>query len=172
MWALNEVEGMVQKAARGAGIPIGQAEDLSRVAGYLVATGGQVAPITDALREPLTPVDVQWGDTEITVSSGSAAMIGPIVRDAFKMGCNRATLHDIAQAPLIAAFLATGGIAQKWAGPVVCVSDTSVLKPDCQPVAIPQSDWQIWSALAAKTYVPQSEASRLAGAGAGLTDND
>jgi hypothetical protein len=29
-----------------------------------------------------------------------------------------------------------------------------------------------WQALAAKTYVPETEQSRLGGAGAGLTDND
>lgn len=172
MWALNEVEAMVEKAARGAGIPLGHAQDLGRVASYLAATGSQVAPITKALEEPQTPIDIVWGDAEITVVAGSAAMIGPILRDAFNMGFEKATLADIAHAPLIAAFLASGGIAQKWSGPVISVSDTSVLKPKCQHVTIPASDWKFWSALAAKTYVPQSEASRLAGAGAGLTDND
>jgi hypothetical protein len=29
-----------------------------------------------------------------------------------------------------------------------------------------------WQALAAKTYVPETEQSRLGGAGAGLNDND
>lgn len=172
MWALNEVEGMVLKAARGAGIPLGQAEDLGRVASYLAATSGDIVPITNALGEPLAPIDVQWGDGEITVLAGSAALIGPIVRDAFEMGCTTATLDNMAHAPLIGAFLATGGFAQKWAGHVVSLSDTSVLKPRCQPVTIPAEDWEIWNNLAAKTYVPESENSRLAGAGAGLTDND
>ena len=35
MLALNEVAGMAQKAARGAGFPVGQAEDLGRIAAYL-----------------------------------------------------------------------------------------------------------------------------------------
>jgi hypothetical protein len=172
MWALSEVEGMVEKAARGAGIPLGHAQDLGRVASYLAATGSQVTPITDALQENPSQVDVIWGHAEITVVTGPAAMIGPIIRDAFDMGFEKATLADITQAPLVAAFLAANGMAQKWTGPVVSMSDTSVLKPKCKHVMIPMDDWQVWNDLAAKTYVPQSKASRLAGAGAGLTDND
>lgn len=172
MWALNEVEGMVQKAARGAGIPLGHAEDLSRVAGYLAATGSTLAPITAALCEPLQPIDVKWDNAEITVFAGSAALIAPIIRDAFEMGCTQATLADLVHAPLVGAFLASASISQKWTGPVVEISDTTVLKPKCQAVAVPTDDWQVWCDLAAKTYVPQSDASRLAGAGAGLTDND
>jgi len=39
-------------------------------------------------------------------------------------------------------------------------------------ISISTKTWHSLQALAAKTYVPASEASRLAGAGAGLTDND
>jgi len=37
---------------------------------------------------------------------------------------------------------------------------------------VADGDWSEIGALAARTYVPASEQSRLAGAGAGLTDND
>ncbi len=52
MWSLNEVAGMVQKAARGAGIPVGQAEDLGQVAAFLAGTGDSIAPVTAALQDP------------------------------------------------------------------------------------------------------------------------
>ncbi len=172
MLSLNEVAGMVQKAARGAGFPVGQAEDLGRVAAYLAGTGASIAPVTAALREPLCNVDIQWGEDRVAVSNGPAALIGPIIRDAFEMGWNAAVLADMAHAPLVGAFLAESGVAQKWNGKEVMRSDTTLLRAACRPVSIPQDDWIVWTKLAAKTYVPETEASRLAGAGAGLTDND
>lgn len=172
MRALNEVAGMVQKAARGAGIPVGQAEDLGRVAAYLAATGTSVQPVTAALQETIDPVDVRWANDAIEVQQGAAALIGPIIRDAFAMGCTTAELADVTHAPLVGAFLAENGVAQKWDGATVTLSDTTVLPAKCGPVNIAAADWDIWSSLAARTYVPETEASRLAGAGAGLTDND
>jgi len=172
MWSLNEVAGMVQKAARGAGLPTGQAEDLGRVAAYLAGTGGRIAPVTAALQEPICKVDVTWTDSGVHINQGPAALIGPIARDAFAMGHTTAVLADVSHAPLVAAFLAENGIALKWDKKRVSPSDTTVLKATCKPVHIPPADWAIWAELAAKTYVPETEASRLAGAGAGLTDND
>ena len=172
MWSLNEVAGMVQKAARGAGFPVGQAEDLGRVAAYLAGTGSSVAPVTAALQEPMGAVDVTWQDEAVAFAQGPAALIGPIVSDAFAMGYTRAVLADMTHAPLVSAFLAQSGIAQTWHRSTVTPSDTTVLKPVCKAVTIPDADWQIWQELAAKTYVPETESSRLGGAGAGLTDND
>lgn len=172
MRALNEIAGLVQKAARGAGFPVGQAEDLGRVAVFLAGTGGSVAPVTAALLEPVSEVDVSWHDESIEVIQGPAALIGPIVCDAFAMGFSSAVLADTAHAALVGAFLAQSGVAPEWAGNTVTASDNTILKPACKPVAIPRDDWQIWQDLAAKTYVPETENSRRAGAGAGLTDND
>lgn len=172
MLALNEIESMAQKAARGAGIPLGQAEDLGRVAVYLAGTGGKVQAITRALEETQTPAHVDWGEGEVTVRSGSAALLGPIIRDAFAMGYDTAILADLSHTLLVGAFLAQSGVALRWDGRKLTRSDTSVLEPRCKPVSIPASDWAVWCAFAAKTYVPETESSRLAGAGAGLTDND
>ena len=172
MWALNEVETLVKKAARGAGVPVGQAEDLGRVTAFLAGTGGSAASVTAALQDPICPTDARWQDNQVTVIAGPAALIGPIIRDAFAMGCTTAVLANIAHAPLVSAFLAQSGIAQKWDGKTVTESDTTVLKPTTKPVTIPADDWQVWNGLAAKTYVPETKASRVSGAGAGLTDND
>lgn len=172
MLAQNEVGGMAQKAARGAGIPLGQAEDLGRVAIYLAGIGGDVSAITRALQEVPGTVDIAWGDDAVSVKTGPAALVAPIIRDAFAMGYDRAVLADPGHAALVAAFLAESGVALKWDGCALSRSDTSVLAPTCKPVTIPAADWAVWDAFAAKTYVPETDASRLAGAGAGLTDND
>ena len=58
---------------------------------------------------------------------------------------------------------------------VRCYEDKQGLSPTPMPLGGVEVNNETWSelvALAAKTYVPESNASRAAGAGAGLTDND
>lgn len=172
MWSLNEVAGLVQKAAIGAGFPLGQAEDLGRVAFYLAGIGSDLHPITGALQETMQPVDLRWDADAVTVIAGPVALVAPVVRDAFAMGHCKATLADIAHAPLVAAYLATDGVALAWDGLHVRRSDTEILPVIYKPVSVPEPDWAVWTTLAARTYVPETAESRRAGAGAGLTDND
>ena len=114
MLALNEVGGMVEKAARGAGIPLGQAEDLGRTAIYLASTGGDVSAVTRALQEEHTTVDMNWSSDTVLVTSGPVALIGPMIRDAFAMGYDTAVIADIDHATLVGAFLAENGVALRW----------------------------------------------------------
>ena len=171
MLSVNEVASTALKAARGAGLPQGQAEDLARVAAYLVGIRGDVAVITAALQEPMRAVQATWDGNHLTIS-GSAAMIAPVICDAFRMGSARVTFADLRHSPYIAAALAADGVPLWYEGRSIRRGDSEVLPVKPGPVAVPQADWDIWLALAAKTYVPDSAASRLAGAGAGLTDND
>ena len=171
MLSLNEVEGTALKAARGAGFPLGQAEDLARVAAYLVGIGGKASVITAALQEPAIAAQATWG-TDSLVISGSAAMIAPVICDAFRMGYDRVTFDNPQHSIYIGAALAVEGVPLWWEGCTIRRGDSEVLPVIPGPVTVPQADWDIWQGLAAKTYVPETEASRLAGAGAGLTDND
>lgn len=172
MLSLNEVGGAILKAGRGAGIPLGQAEDLARVGSYLIGIGGAAGVITNALTEAVIPATVDWQDDRVVVTAGSGALVAPVICDAFRMGYDCATFTDPQHKALIGAALAADGVALTWDGLTVRRSDTEVLKAKTGPVTVPQDDWDIWQGLAAKTYVPETEASRLAGAGAGLTDND
>ncbi len=172
MKALNEVASMVQKAALGAGIPLGQAEDLGRVATYLAGTGGDVAMIADVLDAPHIQPDISWGADEIRIAEGSVALTGPIVRDAFVMGIDRAVLADAKMARLVAAFLAVAGISAVVDQETIARADKEPGPEPIGPADVPQDIWNCWSTLAALTCVPESGMSRSAGAGAGLTDND
>ena len=171
MLSINEVAGTVLKAARGAGIPLGQAEDMARVAGYLVGIKGDVSVVTAALREPPIAAQTKWEANSLTVS-GSVAMIAPVICDAFRMGYETVTFSDPQHSAYIAAALAVEDVPLWWEGRTVKRGDCEILPTKPGPVTVPRADWDIWLALAAKTYVPESETSRLAGAGAGLTDND
>lgn len=172
MWAQSEIAAMVGTAARGAGLPLGQAQDLGQVATYLIATGGDTGRITAALQDTTEAVDIVWEDRAIHIAAGPAALIGPIVRDAFLMGCDRATLAAPDQAPLIAAYLAQAGIAVDRDGAVLTRGTGPIVTAPPGALAVAAGDWAIWARLAALTHVPESAASRAGGAGAGLTDND
>ena len=172
MRALAEVGAVVQKAARGAGVPLGQAEDLARLAVYVAGTGGDLALIADALAAPSGPLDVRWGADQITVAAGPDVLVAPVVRDAFAIGSDRAVLADLAQVPLVVAMLAQAGIAVRIAGAVI--ERVGPMAPDVPvgPVQVSDDIWSVFEGFAARTYVAASAASRVSGAGAGLTDND
>ena len=83
MRALNEVGAIVHKAALGAGIPVGQADDLARTAVHMAGHGEDLKPIVDALTEPQEPIDVAWGGDRLVIKAGNVAMTAPIVKDGF-----------------------------------------------------------------------------------------
>jgi len=91
-------------------------------------------------------VSLSWDDTELRISSEGLAVNG-----------NR------------------GGLAAPRADHVTCRKSTS---QELRPVtaqtgcAVDAATWTALGDLAQRTFAPATEASRLAGAGAGLTDND
>ena len=169
----NEIAAIIQKAARGAGAPPGQAEDLARTALYLVQTGAGLESVAAALCDPFDPVDVQWDHDCIKVRSGPAIMIAPVVRDAFLGGVDSARLDHTAHAPLIRAALAEAGIMVAGNDTdLVRISGTPPAGKVVGPVDVPDTLWSVFADFAARTFVPETDASRIAGAGAGLSDND
>jgi len=178
MRSLNEIGGMVMKAARGAGVPLDHCEDMALAAEYLAATDPvRLDCIEQALAGPHVPVAAVWTDTTLRIDAARAAMAGPVAVDALRMGYDAVVLKDVDAPRLVLAL---------FAGQGVCVShsfggaDLIISRNDGRPPAIPMAAavtvsghfWAYLDGLAALTYVPATDASRLAGAGAGLTDND
>lgn len=162
---------MAARAARGAGYPIGQAEDLGNTALYLAGVRADITPVTSALLEDLIPPQVTWAGNDAVITAGSTITTAPIASDVIAMG-GQVTIPEIRQAPLISAMLCTRGLTPWWEGNVLRLGDCEILPVKPGPIDVADADWAIWCDLAAKTYVPDSAASRAAGAGAGLTDND
>jgi hypothetical protein len=156
--SLNEVEVVLTKAARGCGADAAQAARFGRGAVMYLCGDDATAPIHAAL---------------------AALPTGPIVDYAAKIQ------QDLAQATGNSANFQ--GAEPLWIGyftalpyKVTRVSqaeytvhmDAFENAPKPARLTIDPEDMAKWQALAAKTYVPESAQSRLAGAGAGLTDND
>ena len=177
MRALNEIGGMVLKAGRGAGVPLGHCEDLSRAAIYLAATDAAAFDcVPRSLVGPFPAADVLiTGDTAV-VQNARAVMAGPVAVDCLRAGLATVRLEQIDEPMVIFALCAAMGVGVTHrfdAGDLILAPDATTPAPaPVGPVTIAQAAWDVLNDLAARTYVPATEASRLAGAGAGLTDND
>lgn len=146
MRSANEISALVLKAARGAGMSLGCAEELARAAPLLVTQ--------DAFDQVLEMLCLPFD--------------APTFKDGVISGGH----------PVQAVIAWRELSAAKQDVVLTCSVSDVVLNAICTE-AVPcgpfDVDAEIWSALidfAARMLVPDSQASRLAGAGAGLSDND
>lgn len=178
MRSQNEVCGMVIKAARGAGVPLGHCEDLALAAGYLAATDPvRLACLTEALTGPHAVVLADWSPQVVQITDARAVMAGPVAVDALRAGASTVELQNIDAPRLVIALCAAQNMCVdhrfEGADLIIKLGDgPAPVPPTASAITVSGQLWTYLSDLAARTYVPASDASRLAGAGAGLTDND
>lgn len=154
----NEIETLVLKAARGGGIPTGHAEDLAAAAPFLDLDLMRQCPCKD----------------------GGAIMIVPRAIDLVAAGQGPQSV--VAEKNVIEAYVAA---AQLQFGQTLVWQETAdgavfehfdptppELDAPLGRRAIPDVLLAHLKDMGAKLLVPETEASRAGGAGAGLTDND
>ncbi len=214
-FSLNEIEAIGKRAARGAGLPWGLAEEAGKAARWLTARG---LPGPEELAEILTRNDGKDYDDLAPVSaegvwqapSGRLCPLvsGPALCDrAAEIAAGLEIVFGPTAQPLLLAPYAAGAakltgatIELSWAGVAMTFTPDAVsIEGDpaaltarsadsvhCRkagqamagsPGGAPGRDvdaetWSRLNAFAQRTFAPATEASRLAGAGAGLTDND
>lgn len=186
-WSLGEIRALSVKAARGGGMPWGLAEEAGQAVHWLQ---GRRAPGVAALALNLQSRSERAGGCPIAVGaalSDQGATVGEV-------GLVRAPL-------LLCPFIARVGAASTLTWPGVGIGITSLAlhtaadrsdlltaeamcaitagRPDMPPLAAASrvdegeaAFVKVLEQFAARTYAPATEASRLAGAGAGLSDND
>ena len=162
MGSANEIAALAAKAARGAGAPPAQAAAFGQATTCHLAAGrdpGLLAQALDAL--PLGPIAILPGALMRVLESAT---------------------EDSATGTLPATGL-TQSYAEAQPFAQVCTSTGqgfeitfTLTEPADRPkparLELPKDLAKKMQSLAARTYVPETEASRLSGAGAGLTDND
>ena len=221
IYSLNQIEHTVRKAARGAGLAWGLAEEAGRAIRWLemVELDG-----VNAIAALLEQFDHQrWPEIKIQVEGdhwrGSNGLLSPLVAGPSLCDVvadsqnNTATQLTLEQVPMSIIILGYAGIAAAQSGHSLKIglnkyqilvdkvgyqanlrlASTALIEPaDIQIESgradladavvsvkaksgarqVDQKSWQILETFAHKTYVEATEASRLAGAGAGVTDND
>jgi uncharacterized protein DUF3726 len=158
---LNEIEVGLRKAAIGAGFPLGLAEEIGRAGMVMCGLGG------DGVGAVLARLD----------GSGLGEIVSAL--DLLGAGVQDDAQFSGGDFPLVQAFAIVAGQAQGRGFDVVNEDGATVVTRGefsapslLNGAEVPETDWQNVVALVQKTFVPASEASRLKGAGAGMTDND
>lgn len=157
----NEVMVLATKAARGAGAPPAQAAQFGAAAVVHLTAGRDIAELDAAL---------------------AALPDGPII--GFPLALTRIAES---QAEGIATGVldpADGTLGQSYVAALSCAAaltkdgtvhldlNRPAPRASVQRIELSEETCTAWTALAAALLVPESDASRLSGAGAGLSDND
>ena len=197
----NEIFGMSVKAARGAGHPMGLAEDMARATLWLCQNHFDgIGVLITELRLESGPVQYETSSAGIKLSGASTACLAVCGMDGLAAGLSKSAILENVTNPLMLLGIcadASKGLEKRvdvdeWAvldnGQIISVGDDPKIgdyrlkmsnsthqgpvSDGIEPTDIPDHRWSVLEALAARTYVPATAESRAAGAGAGLTDND
>jgi hypothetical protein len=214
-FSLNEIEAMGKRAARGAGLPWGLAEEAGKAARWLTARGlpgpeelAEILTRNDGKSyEELAPVSVDgvWRapagrlcplvsgaalcDRAAEIAAGREIQFGPTAQPLllapFAAGAAKLTgdAVELSWAGVVMIFTAEdvsiegerAALAARSADSVSCRHAETTVTPSLAGApgrAVDAETWSRLNAFAHRTFAPATEASRLAGAGAGLTDND
>ncbi|MEM9278872.1 MAG: DUF3726 domain-containing protein [Pseudomonadota bacterium] len=190
-WSFGEIRALAIKAARGAGMPWGLAEEAGFAAIWLEERG---IPGVEALAVYLEEIS-DYSTGSCPIASGAAISDSGEWQNAFP----KQLFQPLLVVPFLANVLASNSVALKWNGHSLIVNAAGIsgdfakdaiskglqdctlqegmisslsiyrlprIQPDRAPFVM------ILEKLAHKTYAPSTEESRAKGAGAGLNDND
>ena len=157
----NEVMVLATKAARGAGAPPAQAAQFGAAAVVHLTAGRDIAALDAALAAlPDGPIiELPLALTRIAESQVEGIATGVL---------------DLAGSTLAQSYVAALSYAAALAkdGTVHLDFNRPAPRAMVQRIDLSEQRYTAWTAMAAALLVPESDASRLSGAGAGLTDND
>lgn len=164
--SVNEITALLYKASVGSGRSVGLAQDISRAGAWLCTNGHDGVAVTIRYlatneQEPSWPVLlglVAAGvhDKVTIIDVGDGLMLGAL---ANVLGPDSEITYEIHQIDRITTVSCRPGYTSPNSYPI-------------RAVEVNDSDLATASKLASRTYVPASDASRMKGAGSGLTDND
>ena len=155
--SVAELQANLMKAARGLGLPLGIAEDIAGAAPFVLAA--------DDPNETLAQLLGQMGNGQIVdivtaidqaLNEGSAEVEGTLAAHVLVASAGYKAQHLLV-------------MKNGW---IDAQGTMMITRAHPSRKVIDDGLWSTLEGFAARTYVPATEASRLKGAGAGLTDND
>ena len=174
----TEVEALALKAARGAGVPLGHAEDFARAVGFLLATSpDRSSEVAGGLLGPHEPVQCRIDGQLLRIATTRVALAAPVIIDALLTDFSSIVAQNVDAPTLLEAALAVAmldrevQITWRWDGGTCTVARGALQRPIVQPVScqveVAAACWDNLKALAEATFVPDTLQSRLHGAGGG-----
>lgn len=152
----TEVRALVFKAACGGGLPLGYAEDLAAATEYLDMALITRCPCKGAAEAVPVALDLAIAGEEPQTVQAEPALIAAYVA-ATEAACRRRVVVE---------YSAEGAVLHGFGTEAAPPQRTAPRSRLAQALMAHLQD------MAARTLVPDTAASRQAGAGAGLTDND
>ncbi len=193
----NELQAALQKAVKARGVSSGLADEVSAAGAWLSMQGADgIAAVLDALHSPLPARSQTRGEPPVFIDA-RVVLAGPSALDLLAANATPTVSLTHCDSPLLLAGLAAvrstaDGIAYQILhddAPQTLKSLALIANPEsltlrmdsdsvppadehCTNIDVDPQAWAKLLKLAAEMYVPSSEQSRQAGAGAGLLDND
>ena len=161
----NEVANLAAKAARGAGAPPAQATAFGQAALTHLAAGRAPDDLSTALRAlPSGPI--------LSLPLALDRLLETIEGDRVQGDLPPHQSVDLTLSYAQSLPFAVSVEHRDAALHLTCVITVPNRPDPVHRIDMPDALYEIMQVLAARTLVPESAASRLSGAGAGLTDND
>ena len=168
----NEIFATVVKAGRAAGLPLAQ---ITQFADFLsrCADDQTLSEAVALLTQPTALPQVSVADDQVTIAEAHPLRDLPTAQDALAAGVPMVILRDCLWAGTANLYAEHLGLNAEVRGTDIHLTKSPPPKPrPPQRAHISNNLWNALNRLAAETYVPDTEQSRLNGAGAGLSDND
>ena len=164
----NDLQMTVLKACRGVGLPIAQAQEVA----VAVAASPQAIPdFLIHLNNPLKKADFDFTNG-LEVKNASVLRDFSVCADAALYGTSLVIIHDIDKCELITALAKYRGVTVNIQSKDLSISSGIMSELSFERCNLNIKEWTAIGNYAALTYVPETDQSRLDGAGAGLSDND
>jgi hypothetical protein len=123
------------------------------------------------LSEPLQSADFDFTNG-VEVKNANILRDFAVCADAAISGAPSVVIQDIEKSELIIALAKHRGVVVNTQSKDLSITDGTGFKLLFERCEIDANDWTAIGRYAALTYVPETDQSRLDGAGAGLSDND
>ena len=168
-YSQNEIYNLVHKACRGAGIALGQAEFAAKVVSFQTSNA-----VINALLMCIENEKAQLVfQSEQNLQNLCPLRDIPIIAQAFEGHTKTWLCLNGRLDPYFEAACAFSGIVCEQTSHGISLSKSEEpFEPKPMRADLDQAVLERLNSLAALTYVPETEASRVSGAGAGLNDND
>ncbi|MDA9237654.1 hypothetical protein N9P15_01000 [Planktomarina sp.] len=164
----NELQVAVLKACRGVGLPIAQAQE---VAAAVAASPQAIPDFLQYLSQPFQKVGFDFTNG-LEVKNANILQDFSVCADAAISGESSVVIRDFDRCELIIALAKHRGVMVKTQSNDLSISKGAASELLFERCNLSTKDWAAIGQYAALTYVPETDQSRIDGAGAGLTDND
>ncbi|MEM6306707.1 MAG: hypothetical protein AAF701_01815 [Pseudomonadota bacterium] len=168
----NEIYATLYKACRGAGLPTAQGDQIAQIVAGAYSNLVLQA-ILIHLGQPQHPPLVTAAAQNVRIENVHILRDFPIIHDAFQAGLAQVTCTDLIPDALINALCHHFGWSLQVHPDALIFTPSDLADPQGpQRADVDNLLWDQLETWAYETYVPESDTSRLSGAGPGLSDND